>query len=278
MTVVRMPPAASTRVLVVAGDESANPIVRRALWDEGYEVFAAPLRQGLQVRQRPDLVVIDPAGLRGDALAPVREQWPRVPVIVIGADDPASVSRWLDMGADECVPHGFHPDEFAARVRAVLRRRTTEQCRGQLAIGDVIIDLDGRRVSRAGEPVRLTGREWGILETLAEHPDAIVSHVEILEQAWSREENGRPMFIRAHIFRLRRKLGLSADGLQTIHGVGYRLVLRSRGIRDQLDAAALDSQQRLKVSRARQAESLGLFSESRSRIGCTGSAARPSDA
>ncbi len=241
-TVVRAAPTVTpTRVLVVGGDDAANPIVRRALWEEGYEVQASPTRGDLRVRQRPDLVVLDPGNRDGAALAMVRSWWPGVPVIVMGGDDPVSVCRWLDMGADDCVPRGFHPDEFAARVRAVLRRRTVEQSRGQLAVGDVLIDFDDRRVFRGGEPVRLTGREWSILEVLAEHPDTIVSHLDILEQAWGGEEDGHPMFIRAHIFRLRRKLGLSPDGLQTIHGVGYRLVLRSRGIRDQLEAAGIEA-------------------------------------
>ncbi|NMO51750.1 response regulator transcription factor [Actinoplanes sp. TBRC 11911] len=128
--------------------------------------------------------------------------------------------RGLDEGADDYLVKPFHLAELLARVRALLRRDTGGAAPA-LTVGDLVLDAARHRVTRRGEPVGLTRKEFGVLEYLMTRPGHVVSGEELLEHVW--DENADPFTetVRVTVGTLRRKLG---DGwISTVIGRGYRL-------------------------------------------------------
>jgi two-component system KDP operon response regulator KdpE len=131
----------------------------------------------------------------------------------------------LDAGADDYVTKPFGSDELLARVRAFLRRsyvsaKTDEK---KIQIGELIIDLDARRVLISGTDLHLTKTEYALIAVLARRMDAIVTHDELLVQVWGQEYRGSNHYLHTYLGRLRKKLGEYGDLLETVPGMGYNL-------------------------------------------------------
>ena len=162
-----------------------------------------------------------------EVMRQLRERRP-VPVILLTAKgSTADKAKGLDLGADDYIAKPFHPDELAARVRAVIRRSGgAEPGAGVIKFDDVEIDLERRMVTRNGELVQLVRTEWLLLQHLAANAGKVVLHTELLTKVWGPEYRDDLQYLRVWVSRVRRKLG-AAPGepgrIRTFQGIGYLL-------------------------------------------------------
>jgi DNA-binding response OmpR family regulator len=132
----------------------------------------------------------------------------------------------LDLGADDYITKPFSLRELAARVRAVLRRRTTEKKTGAVIYQGKYLtaDFDAVLVSVEGVPVRLTRREFELLRCLVENRNRVLSRDRLLERVWGYEQFIETRSVDVHVGRLRSKLGPAGPQIETVVGLGYRFV------------------------------------------------------
>jgi two-component system KDP operon response regulator KdpE len=220
-----------TRVLVVDDEPQLLRALGINLRARGYEVQAAATgAEALQLgaAHPPDVVILDlglpdmdgtevVAGLRG---------WTDVPILVLsGRSDSGDKVDALDAGADDYVTKPFGMDELLARLRAMLRRSGGKDEQPVVGFGDVVIDLSVRRVTRAGEDVRLTPTEWHLLEVLVRNPGKLLSQRQLLFEVWGPGYETARGNLRLYMAQLRKKL--EADPARPLHlinepGLGYR--------------------------------------------------------
>jgi len=170
-----------------------------------------------------DLGLPDASGI--DLLRELREAGSQVPVVVVSARVRGrDMVHALDLGADDYVTKPFWIDEVLARLRAVLRRAggPAPPSARTLRLGGCVLHLDARRLSRSDQTIPLTPTEYAILEYLAERLDRPVRAGQ-LSDAVLEVEDAHESALRAHISRLRRKLGSDAGHLTTVWGIGYQL-------------------------------------------------------
>jgi two-component system, OmpR family, KDP operon response regulator KdpE len=225
----------STQPLVLIADDEPRitKLVALALREDGFRVVTAAggldaLRKAEQ--QRPDIALLDIVMPDIDGIEVMRElrEHRPVPVILLTAKgSTAEKARGLDLGADDYLAKPFHPDELAARVRAVLRRASGSLAgSGVVAFDDVEIDLERRMVRRHGELVTLSRTEWLLLQHLAANAGKVVLHTELLTKVWGPEYRDDLQYLRVWISRVRRKLGAApgeAGPIKTFQGIGYVL-------------------------------------------------------
>ncbi len=233
-------------VLVADDEPRITRLVSLILQPDGFRVVTAnsgedALRKAEEIK--PDVVLLDIVmpGIDGiEAMRRLRETRP-VPVILLTAKgSTADKARGLNLGADDYVAKPFHPEELAARVRAVLRRASgAAPGQGVLAFDDVEIDLERRLVTRGGRLVQLSRTEWLLLQHLAAHAGKVVLHTELLSKVWGPEYQEDLPYLRVWISRVRRKLGAPPGEQGRIHtyqGIGYLLDVSSGSAsRDRVD-------------------------------------------
>ena len=220
-------------VLVADDEPRITKLVAITLTDEGFRVVTAAsgeeaLRKAEEMR--PDIVLLDVVMPDLDGIEVMRQlrEWRPVPVILLTAKgSTADKAKGLDLGADDYIAKPFHPDELAARVRAVLRRAAgLTPGGGVLTIGNVEIDLERRMMTRDGQLVQLSRTEWLLLQHLAANAGKVVLHSELLTKVWGPEYRDDLQYFRVWISRVRRKLG-AAPGepgpIATFQGSGYVL-------------------------------------------------------
>jgi len=225
----------STQPLVLVADDEPRitKLVSLALGEEGFRVITASggeeaLRKAEEYR--PDVVLLDIVmpDLDGiEVMRQLRTSRP-VPVILLTAKgSTADKAKGLDLGADDYVAKPFHPDELAARVRAVIRRASgMTPGSGVVAFDDVEIDLERRMVTRDGQLVQLSRTEWLLLQHLATNAGKVVLHTELLTKVWGPEYRDDLQYLRVWISRVRRKLGAEPGEpgrIRTFQGIGYLL-------------------------------------------------------
>jgi two-component system KDP operon response regulator KdpE len=233
-----------TRPLVLVADDEPRitKLVSIELTGEGFCVVTAHGGEEALAREeeiRPDIVLLDIVMPDIDGIEVMRRLHERraVPVILLTAKgSTADKARGLDLGADDYLAKPFHPEELAARVRAVIRRASGSQPDGGvLAFDDVAIDLERRTVTRGGELVQLSRTEWLLLQHLAVNADKVVLHAELLTKVWGPEYRDDLPYLRVWISRVRRKLGArpgEAGRIRTFQGIGYLLDVTSEGPED----------------------------------------------
>ena len=226
-------------ILVVDDDHDIVRLVRAYLEKAGFTVLTAYDGQtALQVlrHDRPALVVLDlmlPDQDGWDITRQVRadSMLADTPIIMLTAriDDTDKIIG-LELGADDYVTKPFNPREVVARVRTVLRRTLGNHASRQprvLQQGELIVDVDRREVLLRGEPVELTGTEFSLIRTLMENPGYAFTRSELIEQALGFEYEGSERTLDSHMRNLRRKVEPDTKehtSIQTVYGVGYRLV------------------------------------------------------
>ncbi|MFE3442950.1 response regulator [Nocardia sp. NPDC059180] len=225
--------SAARRILVVDDEITIAESVGARLRAEGFEVELAhdgPAAVAAADARRPDLVVLDVMLPGFDGLEVCRRiQAARsVPVLMLTArTEETDQLVGLGVGADDYLTKPFSMRILTARVHALLRR--TERSADQdgaatLLVGDLRIDLDERRVWRAGIETQLTPLEFDLLARLARRPRAVLARERLLEEVWDWADAAGSRAVDSHIKALRRKLG--ADLIRTVHGVGYALEAR----------------------------------------------------
>jgi DNA-binding response OmpR family regulator len=216
-------------VLIVEDEHSIGSLIRSYLSRDGYGVVW--VRSGEEalvelVRHSVRIVVLD-IGLPGmDGFEVCRQIRARssVPILVVTARDeePDRVAG-LELGADDYMTKPFSPRELVARVKAILRRAEPAPREPILTLGDIVVDLQGREVAVAGEPVELTAKEFDLLACLLENPGIVLSRDTLLDRAWGTTYPGGTRTVDVHVGQLRRKLG--RPGLiRTVRGAGYKAV------------------------------------------------------
>ena len=218
-------------ILIVEDDPSIRKLARVNLAKRGYTVSeAADSHQAMALFQEVpvDLVLLDLMlpGLSGvDICAWIRAR-SDVPIIILSArlEEDLKVAA-LDAGADDYVTKPFGQEELLARVRAFLRRSyvSAKTSESRIEIGDLLIDLDERRVFIAGIDLHLTKTEYAIRAELARHLDSIVTHDELIADVWGSEYRGSNHYLHTYVGRLRKKMGEYGTLIETVPGMGYDL-------------------------------------------------------
>ena len=132
----------------------------------------------------------------------------------------------LDLGADDYLAKPFGMMEMISRVRAVLRRTAPNETQRQLRAGELVMDRARHTVQVAGTEVRLTLKEYELLQLLLESPSRVFSREQLLSAVWGANFLGETRTVDVHIGTLRTKLGSAGALIETVRGVGYRLGVR----------------------------------------------------
>jgi two-component system, OmpR family, KDP operon response regulator KdpE len=222
-----------TRVLVVDDEAAILRFLKPALVANDYEVVTAGTVAEATKRiaaDVPDVVVLDlglPDGDGKDVIRRVRE-WSDVPIVVLSARDrEAEKIAALDLGADDYVNKPFGVGELLARMRTALRHRMQRRAETPvLKVGNIEIDHVRHRVTRHGEEVKLTPKEFDLLAFLARHAGMVVTHKQILTAVWGPAHSADMQYLRVYIGHLRHKIEENPDDPQVVltePGIGYRI-------------------------------------------------------
>ena len=215
------------KVLLVEDEDRIASFVEKALRRRGFDVRRVVTGgEALgAVSAGIDIVVLD-LGLPDidglDVLRALRKSWASLPVVILTArGDINDRVVGLDLGADDYVPKPFAIDELVARIRARLRPQP-DGTSTKLNVGDLELDLIAHRARLTGKIVELTSREFALLEMLMRHAGQAVPRSDLLSNVWGLDFDPRSNLVDVYIRYLRRKVG--DDRIQTVRGVGYRIV------------------------------------------------------
>jgi len=222
------------RVLIVEDDPAMAVALRDGFVSEGFTVFTAgDGAAGLRLARDTDLdvIILDVmlpklSGL--DVCAKLRAVRDPVPIIMLTArGQEADKVEGLSLGADDYVTKPFGLLELLARVRAVHRRARRTETPGSVSFGDVTLDFEHLRATRAASPLELSPREFAILECLIARRGEVVTREELLQRVWGYEWLPFTRTVDMHIAKLRRKIETTPAEprfIATIHGIGYRFL------------------------------------------------------
>jgi two-component system KDP operon response regulator KdpE len=228
-------PAPPAQLLVIEDEAKIRQIVCAALAAEGVRCLqASTAAEGIAraASDRPDLIVLDLGLPDRDGIEVCREirRWSHAPIVVLSArHDEREKAALLDAGADDYVTTPFGVVEFAARVRAQLRRArmpAAPATEAPLRLGALTVDVARRTVMREGAPVHLTPTEWALLLALLKRPGRTVTHRQLFREVWHDSYGDVQQYLRVYVAHLRKKLEAdpyAPKHLLTEPGVGYRL-------------------------------------------------------
>ena len=225
----------SELILLVDDEVNIVQLVRLYLERDGYQVQSTG--NGLDALKavdtfHPALVVLDIMlpGLDGmEVIRRLRSDHNNVPVMMLTArDEDIDKILGLELGADDYMTKPFNPRELVARVKAILRRSGPSNSDGtgaaELRIGDLVIDEARREVSCRGKLIDLRTQEFEVLLVFARHKGLVLTREQLLSQAWGFDFYGQTRTVDVHIAQLRRKLNGSSVTIETVTGIGYKLV------------------------------------------------------
>ena len=223
-------------ILVVEDDIDIAALISHYLEKAGHRVDRVSSGTDVLPRVRrtpPDLVILDLMlpGLDGLVVCQAMRADPAIagiPIIMLTArGEEADRVSGLELGADDYVTKPFSPKELSARVTALLRRSTrTNSSSAPLHYGSITIDADRHTVVLDGEEVRLTAKEFLLLQYLVQHKGRVLSRDLLLSDVWGYNYTGGTRTVDVHIRRLREKLPPLLDAIETIKQFGYKLVDR----------------------------------------------------
>jgi two-component system KDP operon response regulator KdpE len=224
------------QVLVVEDEAPIRQLLRTTLHAEGYVVHeAATAREGESIaHDRPiDFFLIDLGLPDDDGVALIRRlrSWTRRPVIVLSARaQEHDKVKALDVGADDYLTKPFGVAELHARLRVAHRNsaRFGLEGRSVLTLGALVIDLQAKTITRAGEGLRLTAVQWRLLEALARHAGSVVTSGQLLREVWGPGHAEQGHYLRIYVRQLRQRLEdvpSQPRYLVTETGIGYRLLV-----------------------------------------------------
>jgi two-component system, OmpR family, alkaline phosphatase synthesis response regulator PhoP len=221
-------------ILLVDDEPSILQLASMYLEREGFQTASAvDGAQALEAaaRLKPALLVLDVMLPKLDGFEvcrTLRAQGSQVPIIMLTArDEDIDKIIGLELGADDYLTKPFNPRELVARVKAILRRADRPAAVNAvppLHLADLVIDSSRREVTCSSLPVELRTQEFDLLLTLAEQPGRVFTREKLLEKAWGFDYYGQTRTVDVHIAQLRKKLSASAARIETVTGVGYKLV------------------------------------------------------
>ncbi len=222
-----------TKELVLVVDDEKNIVDLASLYleREGFEVDSA--MDGEEALKKikaakPALVVLDlmlPKVDGWEVCRRVRAQ-SQVPIIMLTArSDDVDKIVGLELGADDYLTKPFNPRELVARVKAVLRRAQRPADEGEpIRLGGLVIDPKRREVTVGGKPVEMRTKEFDVLLAMAQHKGMVLSREQLLNLAWGYDFYGETRTVDVHVAHLRNKLADSGVAIETVWGIGYKLV------------------------------------------------------
>lgn len=221
-------------ILLIEDEEALRMTLSDRLRSEGYVVdFAADGEQGYQVatRQPFDLIILDimlPRCSGLDVCRGIRLAGLATPILLLTARG-QTVDKvvGLKLGADDYVTKPFDTMELIARIEALLRRSAVRigERQGVLQFGSIRVDFRGTQVTRDGDPIYLTAREFQLLRFLIEHSGTTLSRTELLREVWGYEEGTFSRTVDVHVASLRQKLEEAPRRprmILTVPGMGYK--------------------------------------------------------
>ncbi len=227
-----------SRIIVIEDDLAILRGLRDNLEYESYEVYTATDgEQGYQLIQKhhPHLIVLDlmmPKMSGYELCRKVRSEGIATPILMLTArSEEADRVRGFDLGADDYVTKPFSVPELLARIRAILRRvKPSTALPDSLHFDDVSVDFKRFEASKAGQVLKLSRKEFGVMRLLAARAGLVVTRNELLDEVWGHETYHTTRTVDNHIASLRSKLEDDSSKprhLITVHGVGYKLVLET---------------------------------------------------
>lgn len=222
-------------ILLVDDEPSITQLSGMYLEQDGYRIMA--VADGLAAieaveKHKPALVVLDVMLPELDGFEVCRRlraaDNPVLILMLTARDEDIDKIVGLELGADDYMTKPFNPRELVARVRAMLRRverSSSESQQAVLHLGDLSIDPGRREVLVGGETVELRTQEFDLLLTFAEHKRMVLSREQLLKLAWGYDYPGQTRTVDVHVAHLRKKLTASTVQIETVTGVGYKLVV-----------------------------------------------------
>ena len=220
------------RLLIIEDEQRIATYLQQGLVEAGFSVsLASTAADGLQqaLSDEPDLIVLDvmlPDLSGWEVLRTLRAAGRVLPVLFLTARDSVEDRvRGLELGADDYLIKPFASTELLARIRTLLRRGQPQQVMTHLQVADLEMDLLKRRVSRAGQRINLTAREFALLELLMRRQGEIFSKALIASQIWDMNFDSDTNVVEVAIRRLRAKIDdpFEVKLIHTARGMGYRL-------------------------------------------------------
>ena len=218
------------KILLVEDEPKVSAFIRRGLEEEGYEVEVAydgHFGRQLALSHAYDLLILDVIlpNLSGlDVLRAVRGQDQQVPILMLTAlGTTTDKLHGFDGGADDYLVKPFDFAELLARVKALTRRRSHENKGALLTLADLRLDTAAKTVTRGGQPVKLTAREFNLLELFMRHQGRVLSRAEIAEHSWEESFDSGSNVIDVYVNYLRNKIdkGFPTKLIHTVVGMGY---------------------------------------------------------
>ncbi|HEV3215522.1 MAG TPA: response regulator transcription factor [Vicinamibacterales bacterium] len=225
---------AALKVLIVEDDHDIAALITHYLEKTGYAVETIPDGGRAIARAReslPDLVILDLMlpGLNGlevcRALRLDNKTAGLAIIMLTARGEESERILGLDVGADDYIVKPFSPNELMARARALLRRTAPPASKTRvLQCGPILVDLEQHTVSNGGEQVRLTAKEFLLLQYLMEHRGRVLSRDRLLSDVWDYQYPGETRTVDVHVRRLREKLPFLEKALVTVQQFGYKLL------------------------------------------------------
>jgi len=220
-----------SKILIVEDDVAINGLLAEILHKENYETVQA--YSGTEARLLIDggsgstlsLIIMDLMlpGMMGEELLPLIKQQVDIPVLVLSAKDTTQdKTGLLRAGADDYMTKPFAEEELLARIEVLLRRGGTVVKDNDLEYQDITLELEGRKVTKAGKTLSLTAREFDILALLLQNPQKVFTKSNLYQSVWRDEFFGDDNTVNVHISNLRNKLG-KGEYIQTVWGIGFKL-------------------------------------------------------
>jgi DNA-binding response OmpR family regulator len=226
------------RILVVEDNRRLNTSLKTSLEEDGYAVdvaFDGDEGEAYALAAPYDLILLDvmlPKKNGFDLCRDLRQQGINAPVLMLTARDAVDDRvDGLDSGADDYLVKPFSMNELRARLRALLRRNKPEKT-ALIKVGDLSMDPASHLVKRGDDPIKLTPREFAILEYLMRSPNRILTREMIEAHVWNFDFISGSNVVDVYIRRLRRKIDdpYQVKFLDTVRGVGYRLVTPAKAV------------------------------------------------
>jgi len=219
------------RILVVEDDKKVASFIEQGLREDGYSVDVA--HDGVDGAMKAhvhdyDLILLDvmlPGKTGYEVLGELRRLESPVPILLLTARDTAEdVVRGLDAGADDYLTKPFSFEVLLARVRALIRRGGAQRLE-TLRYEDLEMDRIQHTASRGGRDLKLTAKEFQLLEYFLLHPEEVVRRTHLLEKVWDLHFDPMSNLVDVHVAKLRQKLRIDGGDplIHTVRGVGYRL-------------------------------------------------------
>ncbi len=219
-----------TTVLLVDDERNIIELAKLYLENEGYKTDSA--RDGKAALEKfhaikPALVVLDLMLPEIDGYEVCRRirRESETPIIMLTARD-TDVDKivGLELGADDYLTKPFNPRELVARVKAILRRVQPAPKTQQLSVGDLTMDVEKRETRVNGQLISLRTKEFDLLAVFAQNPGIVLTRERLLEIAWGYDFAGETRTVDVHVAHLRKKIANGQTHIETITGVGYKLV------------------------------------------------------